>query len=244
MEPLSPSLLLTVWERGIGQAPAQQALLLLGTLLPEADPDALAARSIGRRNALLLTLRRRLFGERFVSTAACPACGERIELTFLTDDIGLPPVIDAPDPATVAAHGYSATFRLPNSGDLLALMHEPDAAAAQERLLARCVMAAAHDGQSVSVSELPPALVAAIAQEMEARDPLATIQLALTCPACGHGWAALLDLGAYLWREVDAWAKRTLREVHVLASAYGWSEEAILAMGPGRRQRYLELIGR
>jgi len=248
MEPLSPALLLTVWERGIGQAPAQQALLLLGAMLPEADPDALADRPIGRRNALLLALRRRLFGERFVSTAICPACGERVELAFLTDDIGASQAGEAwdPDPelATASADGYRATFRLPNSGDLLALTHESDAAAAQSRLLARCVMTAEHEGRPVSVPELPPALVTAIAREMEARDPLANVQLALTCPACGHGWTALLDLAAYLWRELDAWARRTLREVHVLASAYGWSEAAILAMRPGRRQRYLELIGR
>ncbi len=248
MEPLSPSLLLTVWERGIDQAPARQALLLLGAMLPEENPDALATRPIGRRNALLLALRRRLFGERFVSTAICPACGERVELAFLTDDLGASPAIDALDPepesATVSAAGYSATFRLPNSRDLLALTDESDLVIAQQHLLARCIISAEREGRPVSAPELPPPLVTAITREMEARDPLATVQLTLTCPACGHGWAALLDLGAYLWRELDAWARRTLREVHVLASAYGWSEAAILAMGPGRRQRYLELIGR
>jgi hypothetical protein len=34
-----------------------------------------------------------------------------------------------------------------------------------------------------------------------------------------------------------------VREVHRMASAYGWREADILAMSAFRRQRYLELIG-
>ncbi len=44
-----------------------------------------------------------------------------------------------------------------------------------------------------------------------------------------------------LWSEVESWAWRTLFDVHVLASAYGWSEAAVLALGP-RRDLYLELV--
>ena len=78
---------------------------------------------------------------------------------------------------------------------------------------------------------------------MEAADPLAIIQFTLTCPACGHDWHAQLDIAAYLWRELDAWARRTLHDVHVLASAYGWSEATILSLRPERRQLYRDLIG-
>jgi hypothetical protein len=47
---------------------------------------------------------------------------------------------------------------------------------------------------------------------------------------------------AFFWEEIDVWAERTLSDVHRLASAYGWSESDILALGPRRRQRYLALI--
>jgi hypothetical protein len=33
-----------------------------------------------------------------------------------------------------------------------------------------------------------------------------------------------------------------LREVHILASAYGWREDDILAMSPARRRIYLEML--
>ena len=78
---------------------------------------------------------------------------------------------------------------------------------------------------------------------MEALDPLASAAFSLTCPACGHGWAAPLDVLGFVWSEIDAWAQRTLREVHWLASSYGWREADILALGARRRQAYLQVSG-
>src|SRR5262249_55645931 len=63
----------------------------------------------------------------------------------------------------------------------------------------------------------------------------------LRAPACGHGWQADLDVGAFVLAEVDAHAARLLGEVHGLAHAYGWSEADILALSTARRRRYLEL---
>jgi hypothetical protein len=47
---------------------------------------------------------------------------------------------------------------------------------------------------------------------------------------------------SYLWAEVHSWALRTLHEVNVLASAYGWRESDILALSQWRRQAYLEMV--
>ena len=74
-------------------------------------------------------------------------------------------------------------------------------------------------------------------------DPQADVRLAVTCPSCGTGWEVPFDAGSFLWSEVEAWARRTLLEVHQLAAAYGWSEAEVLALGPRRRQAYLELVG-
>jgi hypothetical protein len=74
-------------------------------------------------------------------------------------------------------------------------------------------------------------------------DPLADLTLLATCPACGHNWRILFDIVSYFWDEIQAWGGRLMREVHTLASAYGWRETDILAMSAWRRQRYLEMIG-
>jgi predicted DNA-binding transcriptional regulator AlpA len=77
---------------------------------------------------------------------------------------------------------------------------------------------------------------------MAAADPLADIRLGLICPACGHAWQVLFDIVTFFWSEIDAWARRTLREVHALARAYGWREAEILALTARRRQHYLEIL--
>jgi len=67
--------------------------------------------------------------------------------------------------------------------------------------------------------------------------------LSLTCAACNHKWFVGFDIVSYFCTEINAWASRMLREVHLLASTYGWRENDILAMSPWRRQSYLEMIG-
>jgi len=69
------------------------------------------------------------------------------------------------------------------------------------------------------------------------------VRLDLACPSCGHLGQAIFDISAIFWAEISAQARRLLREIHLLASAYGWREADILAMSARRRQAYLEMIG-
>ena len=83
-----------------------------------------------------------------------------------------------------------------------------------------------------------------IIDQMALADPQADVQLNLSCPACNHHWQSVFDIVSFFWSEIHAWAQRTLREIHALASAYGWREADILALSPRRRQLYLEMIGK
>ncbi len=243
MEHLSPHMLLDLWERGATWPATQRALLLLSTAFPEEPPDALARCTIGQRNRLLLALREKLFGPHFVGVATCPQCGERLEVNFEASDIRAPTPGDPAEPRALEVAGYTVQFRLPNSTDLAAIQGCSDVATAQQVLLERCLLSVQHEGHTLSATALPAEVVSALATAMEEADPLANIQLALNCPACGHQWSAVLDLLAYIWSELDAWARRVLREVHCLATAYGWSEHDILNMRPWRRQLYMGMIG-
>ena len=88
-----------------------------------------------------------------------------------------------------------------------------------------------------------PALIGELESHMEALDPAADIRLGLRCTECGHGWDALLDIGACFWDELGSRAHQLLESVHRLASAYGWRESEILALSPARRAAYLNMIG-
>ncbi len=95
----------------------------------------------------------------------------------------------------------------------------------------------------VGPDDVPAAVLEIAEQQLADRDPQADVRLRLVCPACEHATTMIFDIASFLWHEIDAWACRILREVHTLASAYGWTEEAILALTPFRRQCYLELVG-
>jgi hypothetical protein len=104
------------------------------------------------------------------------------------------------------------------------------------------VLGARKDGKAIAASDLPPDIRGAIMDRMEHEEPLANITLDAACPACGHRWRIVFDIVSFFWTEINAWAIRLMREVHLLASAYGWRERDILAMGARRRQRYLEMV--
>ncbi len=97
-------------------------------------------------------------------------------------------------------------------------------------------------GTEVALDELSAALIEVAIERMAEVDAGAEIELALTCPACAAEWRAGFDIAGFLWSEVDAWARRRLREVHVLARAYGWRETEILALSPRRRAAYLGMV--
>jgi hypothetical protein len=75
-------------------------------------------------------------------------------------------------------------------------------------------------------------------------DPQANVEINLICPSCGSNWQKVFDIATFFCREIDIWALRTLREVHILASAYGWSEKEIVGMSQWKRELYMEMVGK
>jgi hypothetical protein len=233
--------LLGVWERGGPASHGERALLLLSVAQPQAVADAGAGWTVGQRDRALFALREELFGARLTALATCPRCGEPLEMEFQTADVVVDEALQAPPPLSLEQSGYRVTYRPPTAEDLAVMAQEFNGDEAQRWLLGRCVLDARRDQDACSVAELPASVLRAVADGMAAADPQADVELALTCPACSHQWQAPFDIVSFLWRELDAWARRTLAEVATLASALGWSEQDILALTPWRRRHYLEL---
>ncbi len=257
--------LIEIWERGANQPPYAQALLLLAAALPDQPVDRLAGWNIGRRDAALLALRESLFGDRLVAVAGCPRCGERIELNFCTADIRVPyaggeKAGDSVLPTRqvlVDGSAYTVCLRAPTTHDLIEMARERDRAREVDRsggsppplqvqdqksLFYRLVVSAERENRPVLPADLPVEVLADCAQALAEYDPQADVQLALRCPDCGYAWEAPFDIVSYLWHEIETWVGRLLREVHLLASAYGWNEGDILSLSPMRRRRYLEMV--
>jgi hypothetical protein len=82
----------------------------------------------------------------------------------------------------------------------------------------------------------------AVVDQMGKADPHGDLQIDISCPLCHQENQLSFDIASFLWIEVEALARRLLEEVHILASAYCWSEGEILAMSSMRRQIYLNLV--
>lgn len=235
---------LDAWERGAAASPARRALLLLSLALPAERAGALADLPVGARDAHLFRLRRALFGGRMACGAACPRCGEPLEFGLGVDEVlsgAAPPEPGATFP--VSRDGWELEVRLPTTRDLLLLAEGPPPADPARALFARCVVRARRGDEEADVSALPDTLREVAEARMGEADAASQVLLSLACPACGHAWEAPFDVAAFLWSELDAWARRLTAEVHALASRYGWSERQVLSLGARRRRRYLELVG-
>ena len=240
MQPLTAAQLFTAWDQGTDQPPVQRALLLLAAACPGESVNDLACLSIGERDARLLTLREWTFGAELASVTDCPACREALEMSFRTGDIRAAPA-QAGSSLSLTLDGYQVAYRLPNTLDLIAA-RQPGAQDGRQVLLERCLTQVVYQEQAVAAARLPAGVLDEVIAAMEAADPQADVSLKLVCPACQHTWQAQFDILAYFWSEIEAWAYRTVQEIHRLALAYGWSEAEILALSPRRRQLYLKMV--
>jgi hypothetical protein len=136
--------------------------------------------------------------------------------------------------------GLQVVFRLPSPADVVLAAWLPTLAAGRQMLLQRCLVSVSNDARFIAFSELTDSILDNIEAAMADADPQGACSIALTCPACGKAWESPMDIGPFVWREIDSWAERTMDEVSILARAYGWSEAQILDMSQVRRRRYLE----
>jgi hypothetical protein len=234
MQSLFNSDLLGIWESGSALHPLDRGLFLLTAALPEMPLDSLADWPLGRRNRALFALRRSWFGSNLSARAACFRCDEQMEFEV---DCGrlMPPEILPDQQPTVVFRGQA--YRVPTSRDLaFGLADRSDAEKATVRLLENCRLAP-HDPVTWSEED-----IAAIGELMAQADLGAETRVSFRCTVCGHEQEEVLDITAFLWAEIVAHGKRLLREVHALASAYGWSEEQVLSLGAVRREFYLEMV--
>jgi len=248
---LTDSDVLNLRESGQRRSPVERALLVLCAAYPEMTRQQLAALSVGERDARLLEVRERTFGSELDIFTTCPGCRQELELSLSTTSL----CISAPNDSQNTADGYTTLiedltvrYRLPDSTDLQAVTDCEDVETARSLLLDRCVVdiegdadqrewAVDQDGKSYT-----PEFAAALAGQMAEREPQAEVLLNLHCAECRCQWQTLFDIATFFWAELETHGKRLLNEINILAQAYHWREQDILALTPLRRRWYLEMV--
>ncbi len=213
---------------------------LVTTLLAQCgdrqDPAFWWSQQVGVRTAALVRLFALTEQREVVSlTASCSAsaCGEVFEFDLPLRSLPAG-TVDA-GPIGVRLDGDRAvTLRLPTGEDLRQWSAaRPVSRAEAVRLMLDSLVVA---GQAEPDDE--PVVSASIA----ATDPLVALTVACRCPACDAPNEVAVDLETLVLRRLEARQRALLREVHRLASHYGWTESEVLAVPPSRRAGYLALI--
>jgi hypothetical protein len=236
----APRELIDAWDAGSSLPHLRRSEPLLRAVTG-LELAALGELGIGERDRFLVQVRQRLFGDTLRALVDCPSCGLVLELELSASTL----LGARHGPAVVAVDvgGYHVSCRVPRSIDLSDAAATGSPGAARAVLVSRAVLSAERDGQPIRAGELPDHVVAAAATALADAEPLAHVELPISCDACGATWSRPLDIDGYLWGEVDAWVARLLGEIHALAAAYGWSEDEVMALSPRRRRCYLEMVG-
>lgn len=235
MSILDPAWTLTAWERGVREGTLDRAVTLLASATGLSRDQAESA-DVGSRDAVLVDVLSRHTGGVVQASVRCAGCGERLDVPLDLTAFPRTPWREPGALLEVEVSGTGVRFRLPSTGDLR-LLGGRDAVAGRRLLLARCVQAEAGSGE-----DLDEETAAAVEAAMEEAAPGGAVTVHTGCPDCGAETAAALDIPALLWAEVQTQAVALLRQVHVLATAYGWTEPEVLALSPARRAAYLELV--
>ena len=241
MRALGNTEMLEIVERGGSPSHPERALRILAAAYPDEPEESLRLLPLGERDRRLLALRGETFGNRIQGLTDCPLCA-----SSLTVDLDIDQLLSGSRPderefqASVA--DYELRFRSPNSDDMLAALHSLPSGVPPSLALARRILRASRNEIELAADDLPSEILDQASDLIEGSDPGSEIRLAMQCPECSHSFNVVFDIVSFLWSEVSSVVRQLLVEVHLLASAYGWSEGEILRMSPWRRAVYLGMV--
>jgi hypothetical protein len=214
-------------ERADGAAKAQEG--------GGGEPFDAWALPVGDVDALVADLRRERLGDRLVAEAACLRCAARIDIDFgLADYAGhhrprtTRTAVPAEESGWWRLRSGRTCFRLPTAGDVLAAGTGKDG---RRALVEACVRGDRSAGPLRAAERAMAALAPTLRSEVQG-----------TCPECGATVGLDVDVRELCLEELVFLAGGVLDEVHLLASAYHWSEQDILGMTSRRRAGYAERV--
>jgi hypothetical protein len=162
-----------------------------------------------------------------------PSCGERFELELpmaMLHDV-------VPDGETIQVHlngEQSVSLRRPNGRDLREWRNQrPTSRQAAVAIMLHSLVV---EGQATPDDE--PVL----SEALSVLDPLVAFTVSCACPACRSTNEVRVDLEDIALARLRRKQRELLREIHRLASRYGWTEAEVLAIPPHRRAHYLAMI--
>jgi hypothetical protein len=198
---------------------------------PTLRREELWALSLGQRDRLLAAVHAHHFGDRIESVVDCGSCRKAFAVEFsLSGLVSATFGVEAADERGPLALDDGTRFRLPSAEDERAVQALAPAEAALE-LMRRCVP----EGIALADSESLQALVAQAG-------PVLDLELPARCALCQKEQTIHFDIVSFFFASLRNERSLLLREIHRLAMAYQWSQEAILRLPRSQRRAYVALV--
>ena len=174
------------------------------------------------------------FGPEWIWSTRCtaPGCEAAMDLSLALQDFLAADVAERVE--CKLADGRNLSVAVPTGRDQLDWLGE--VAPGEDDMLRRLLP------QGAVEEGLDLADRAAIEQALVTADPLRTLEIETACPECGSDLTLPFDLEAACLARLAGLRPLLLDEVHMLASAYHWSESEIMAVPAARRAAYLARI--
>ncbi len=231
-------------ERRVRDASTRSAVDLLQHVVEWPQGIAIQADELTAldRDRLLAAVYQRNYGKRVDSTAVCTVCSSPYDISFSLDDLvaavdgsaDSAAVQSLPDGTFRSASGLR--FRLPVARDEIEVADLPPQQAA-ETLALRCLM----PSPTISGAAADDSLKA-LETAVEGIAPMLDLDINTACPECGARQVIRFDLQFFLLRAICQDRQQLARDVHRIASAYGWGLDQILAMERHERRTLVQLI--
>jgi len=202
---------------------------LLRRIARDADgtPLRLDALTVSAADRLLAAIYRDLYDDQAECRLSCAACGQPFQ--FVLD---LREVIAAQDAERPGPPGDDGAWPLPDGRRVRAPTLGDVATAPEPReLIARLLVAGA-----------PAADETALQAFLERAAPVLALDLEADCPHCESHETARFDLAHYLGARLAGERAFLIREVHLIASRYGWDLADIYRLSRRDRRAYAGLI--
>lgn len=204
------------------------AFALLRSVVRGADgaPLEVDELDVCQADRLLAALYERLYGDLAECRARCAGCGEDYGATLSLSQLVAAQDADRPPPEP------DGTWLLPDGRRVRApRVEDVLSASTPEAMRERVVLQGdpAEDGEQVDAL-------------LDRAVPVLALDLDVTCPHCATPQAVRFDLARYLAARVAGERPFLIREVHLIASHYGWSRAEILALSREDRRAHAGLI--
>ncbi|GEL97438.1 hypothetical protein [Cellulomonas terrae] len=226
---------LTLWEALTSTVPAARGAVVLTARGAAPDVASACDEPLAASAAAALDELRERSGPTLATVLECPACSEVLDVpldlqALASSARSVDEETDPPERRVPWGAG-EVVVRAPTTTDLLDALTAPDPA---RHLRERCETwpPGAHTTDDV---------LDEVARAADDLTGLAGATVRSTCPGCDHDVTADVDVVDLLTARVTDQARALLTEVAELAAAYGWSQDAVLAMSPVRRRAYLDL---